>query len=129
MIIKSDEKIMDPLKRDWFLLNLWKYSQNKLLTVMSLGFYWDFRNEKPDKTMAYIVDETIELFLDNINEVHISSGEYYLEYMDNAFWIANKYYAWRLEKYNGDHVSIGLSIKQISRLNNILVFVEERDLK
>ena len=127
MVIKSDEKIMDPLKRDWFLLNLWKYSQMKVLTVMSLGIWWDFRNEKPDKTKEHIVDEALELFLDNINDVSVSDCEYYLKYGDNAFWIANKYYAWRLEKYNGEHVSIGLSIKQISRLNNILVFVEERD--
>ncbi len=122
MTIKSDLKETNDMGsvRAWF-----KYSHCKNLTFMSLGAFWDFRNDKPEKSYENYVDKVINTFIDNLD--NLKSDEHYLwcENIEGKFWVANKYYGWKLEYPHTAHMV--LTFKQIAKVDNMLKFVEARD--
>lgn len=129
MTIKSDLKQkQDNFDYDSTIVSWFKHSQNKLLTLSSLGFFWDFRNEKSDPKNESHIDEILQLFATEIDQLFVCRNGCYLEHSNykEKFWIANKYYAWRLEN-TIERGNYHLTVRQISKLNKILMFVEARD--
>lgn len=132
MTIKSDKiKVKKPkneLDYDNTFASWWKYSQDKGMAFASLGAFWDFRNEKSHPVYEKDVANVLELYANEIDKVSLDRGGHYLVHRDyhEKFWVANKYYAWRME--NGKiHRQMNLTIRQISKLDKILRKVEKRD--
>jgi hypothetical protein len=123
MTIKSDLKgnnnEMGSI-RAWF-----KYSHCKQLAFMSLGAFWDFRNDKSNPEYEQYVDKVIQSFVDNLDNLVIDTHYLYCESMEGKFWIENKYYGWRLEHPHTP--SMVLTIKQIAKVDNMLRAVEARN--
>lgn len=129
MTIKSDLKQLQPdFDYDSSFISWLKHSQTKLLTLSSLGIFWDFRNEKSDPKNEAFIDEMLKIFTDDIDNLFVCRNGCYLnhKYRDEKFWVANKYYAWKLENV-AERGNYHLTVKQISKLNKILMFVEKRD--
>ena len=129
MTIKSDlVKQVQDFNYDATVVSWFKHSKMKMLTIMSLGFFWDFRNEKSSKENEKFIDDILQLFVDDIDELFICKNGCYLEHRvyKEKFWIANKYYAWSLEN-TIERGNYNLSVRQISKLNKILTFIEKRD--
>lgn len=106
----------------------WKYckSENKFLTIISFGAFWDFRNEdaKPIKEHTQLIDKKIDYFYENIDKLKTDGYRLLLD-KNTYFWIANKYYAWR---YHEHDFKVGLTLKQIARVDKLLCEVEARSL-
>jgi len=129
MTIKSDLKYSRPdFDYDSNIVSWFKHSSTKLLTLSSLGVFWDFRNEKSDPKNEKHIDEILEIFTIEIEQLFVCRNGCYLEHKDykEKFWVANKYYAWRLEN-TVERGNYHLTVRQISKLNKILMFVERRD--
>jgi len=123
MTIKSDLKENNNeigSIRAWF-----KYSHCKQLAFLSLGAFWDFRNDKPEKSYKYQVDKVIQTFVDNLDNLVLDTHYLYCEGVEGKFWIENKYYGWRLEYPHTP--SMVLTIKQIAKVDNMLRVVEARN--
>jgi len=120
MTIKSDIKKQGSVNS---FSSWWKYtnSEHKIQTIVSLGIFWDFRNEKPKKKYVSYVDKKISKFKENIN-LMVTDG-YYLQLGDDEtdkFWIANKYYGWHFISKKG---KFPLTIKQIAQVDNLLQMI------
>ncbi len=131
MTIKSNlNKIKqdNSLNYDSTFVSWWKYSQDKTIAFISLGAFWDFRNVKSDPDNEKFVSEVLNWFAKDIDKLFVGRGGHYLEHQDfkEKFWVANKYYAWRLEAVD-NYSNLNLTIRQISKLDKILRKVEERD--
>ena len=107
----------------------WKYCHWKGMAVVSLGAFWDFRNDKPEKKYIKFVDEMIEDYYSDMSLLTADAHYLYKGKKDNGvgrFWIENKYYGWKFE-----HVSNGkmpLTIKQIAKVDKLLQMVIEKDI-
>lgn len=86
---------------------------------MSVGVFWDFRNDKPIKRLIPFVDEQIGVFSDNLDDVEADGHRMYTgDYNDGYFWIANKYYAWRFEHPKKE---------KYPKVDNLIKLVEARN--
>jgi hypothetical protein len=101
-------------------------SEHKFLTLISLGAFWDFRNEdsKPKKDHIKLIDKRIDYFYENIDKVECDGYRLKLG-EDKYFWVANKYYALR---YHEGDFKTGLTMKQIARVDRLQTLVEARGL-
>lgn len=128
MTIKSDDSVSSSIfsAKDNSLLAWWKYSgtEHKILTAFSFGIGWDFRNsvKRPEKRYKQKIDEKLKLFEDNIDDLELDS--YKLVFEDDSFWIANKYYGWAFN--SSKYKEIGLTVRQIARLDNLIMRVEKK---
>ncbi len=129
MTIKSDSKSIIPgdIIHDNNLLAWMKYSNSKTLALISLGIWWDFRLYRSENNYESKVNQYLGYFIDDIAEVFVDPNGHYLCHKKYTakFWVANKYYAWRLECKSTK--AMYLTVKQISILDKILKRVEERD--
>lgn len=132
MTIKSDatnKQLRDKsLDYDYTFISWWKHSQDKSIAFVSLGAFWDFRNEKSDKKNEKYIGTILDYFTDNMDGVAICSTGHYLEHVDikEKFWIANRYYASRME-IPGNRSNLNLTVRQISKLAKMVKFLEKED--
>jgi len=114
MNIQSDLKPSSTF-RSW-----WKYTDmgHKIMTALSFGIFWDFRNNKPYKNEIVYIDKIISKFNNKSDKLKHDKFYLYLEEdKHEKFWIANKYYGWYLESKEG---TLPLTIKQIAQVDNLL---------